>query len=204
MSKISVDENGKYVWEYHMDLNTNRNVFRLVMKIITFIYVFVMIVMLGIVVMTRSFNAENIMWLLKIIIPIFLFVYLLTYVSYRLYIKSLGGVYHVRFEMDENGIKHIPLEKERQYNRDIGKASLLIGALTKNLGLLGTGMYVSTLEEVYSEFSKVVGIKADRKHDLIYVNYVTLYNQVYAEPDDYDFVLNYISDHCPKAKVSEK
>ena len=72
MSKISVDENGKYVWEYHMDMNKNRNVFQLVMKIITFIYVFVMIVMLGIVVMTRSFNAENIMWLLKIIIPIFL------------------------------------------------------------------------------------------------------------------------------------
>ena len=51
---------------------------------------------------------------------------------------------------------------------------------------------------MYSEFGKVRSVKACRRRNLIKVNEVLNHNQVYAEKEDFDFVLNYISSRVPK------
>ena len=204
MKNITVDENGKYVWEYEVDLHRNRNIFDLIMKILTGIFIFIVAVMLILTALDGSLDFEGFWFFLKIAIPIFLFVYLLGCFSYWLYVRSLGGVYHVRFEMDEEGINHIPMKKEQEYNRKIGLVSMIVGMASRNPGQVGTGMYIASLENIYSDFSKVTSVKADRKHDLINVNYMTLNNQVYADREDYDWVFDFIASRCPKARIVDK
>jgi len=52
-----------------------------------------------------------------------------------------------------------------------------------------------------SHFKKVRTVKAERKRNLIKVNEMPTHNRIYVEsPQDYEFVLNYIKSHCPKAK----
>lgn len=204
MKNISIDENGKYVWEYEVDLYQNKVIFDLIMKILTGIFAFIVIVMTALIIMDGSFDWEGMWFFLKIAIPIFLFVYVLGFLSYRYYAYSLGGVYHMRFEMDEEGINHIPMQREREYSRKVGLFSMLVGLFTRNVGQVGSGFYVATLENIYSRFDKVTSVKADRKHDLINVNYVTLNNQVYVGKEDYDFVFDYIASRCPKAKIIDR
>ena len=204
MKNISIDENGKYVWEYEVDLYQNKVIFDLIMKILTGIFAFIVIVMTALVIMDGSFDWEGMWFFLKIAIPIFLFVYVLGFLSYRYYAYSLGGVYHMRFEMDEEGINHIPMQREREYSRKVGIFSMLVGLFTRNVGQVGSGFYVATLENIYSRFDKVTSVKADRKHDLINVNYVTLNNQVYVGKEDYDFVFDYIASRCPKARIVDR
>ena len=203
MNRILEDENGKYVWEYDVDLYRNSNIFGLVMKILSVIFVFIVAVMLFLTALDGSLDWDGFLFFMKIAVPIFLFVYLLGFLSYRYYAYSLGGVYHVRFEMDEEGVSHIPMKREAEYNRNIGLVSMIIGMCTGNAGQVGSGMYIATLEKVYSEFVKVSSVKADRKHDLINVNYMFQNNQIYAEKDDFDFVFDFIADHCPKARISD-
>ena len=204
MKNISIDENGKYVWEYEVDLYQNKVIFDLIMKILTGIFAFIVIVMTALVIMDGSFNWEGLWFFLKIAVPIFLFVYVLGFLSYRYYAYSLGGVYHMRFEMDEEGISHIPMQREREYNQKVGIFSMLVGLFTRNVGQVGSGFYVATLENIYSRFDKVTSVKADRKHDLINVNYVTLNNQIYVGKEDYDFVFDYIASRCPKARIVDR
>ena len=204
MKNISIDENGKYVWEYEVDLYQNKVIFDLIMKILTGIFAFIVIVMTALIIMDGSFDWEGMWFFLKIAIPIFLFVYVLGFLSYRYYAYSLGGVYHMRFEMDEEGINHIPMQREREYSRKVGIFSMLVGLFTRNVGQVGSGFYVATLENVYSRYDRVTSVKADRKHDLINVNYVTLNNQVYVGKEDYDFVFDYIASRCPKARIVDR
>lgn len=203
MSKITRNENGQYVWEYELDMYRNRNIFDLVMKILTVIFVFIIFAVTSMAVFNRTFDLDSLWFFLKIAIPIFLFVYLIAYLAYRFYALSLGGVYHVRFEMDEEGVNHIPMKKEQEYNKKMGLASMVAGMVTKNYGQVGTGMYLASLENIYSQFDKVTSVKADRAHDLINVNYMTQNNQVYADKEDYDFVFDYIASHCPNAKIKD-
>ena len=52
-----------------------------------------------------------------------------------------------------------------------------------------------------SHFKKVRTVKAERKRNLIKVNEALTKNRIYVEdPEDYEFVLRYISERCPKAK----
>ena len=204
MNNIIKDDNGNYIWDYKLDLNKNKNIFILVMKILTLIFVFIVVAVSCIALFNHSFSWDSFIFFIKICIPSFLLVYLIGFISYWIYSKKLKGEYNVTFVMNEKGIKHIPHEREREYMEDVGKASMLIGGMTNNLGTAGSGLYMATLQEVYSDFNKVVIIKTDRKHDLINVNYLTLNNQVYATKDDYDFVLDYIVNHCPNAKVIDK
>lgn len=201
MKKITTDENGRYVWEYEVDMHKNRNIFDLVMKILTVIFAFILVSIPLIALARGTFSFDSLWFFMKIAIPIFLFVYLIGFLAYELYAYSLGGIYHVRFEMDEEGIDHIPMKQERDYERKIGLIGMLTGLFTRNLGQLGSGLYLATAEKVHSRFSQVTSVKSDRRHDLINVNYATLNNQVYVEPEDYDFIFTYIAAHCPKARI---
>ncbi|MBQ2657671.1 MAG: hypothetical protein IJF87_03750 [Erysipelotrichaceae bacterium] len=204
MKNITVNEKGQYVWEYEMDMYQNRNVFDMILKILTGIFAFIVVTIVLMTCINGIFSFDSLWFFLKIAIPIFLFVYLLSFLSYRIYAYSLGGVYHVRFEMDEEGINHIPMKREREYSQKVGIMSMLVGLFTRNVGQVGTGLYVATLENVYSRFDKVTSVRTDRKHDLINVNYVTLNNQVYAAEEDYDFVFDYIASRCHNAKIVDR
>ena len=204
MKKIEIDENGRYVREYELDLYENKNIYELIMKILTVIFAFIVLVIPIVALIDGTFSWDSLWFFLKITIPIFLFVYVAGFVSYRVYAYSLGGVYHVRFEMDEKGVHHIPMKQEQEVGKKSGIMMMLVGLFTRNVGQLGSGMYVATLEDIYSQFDKVTSIRTDRRHDLINVNYVTLNNQVYAAKEDYDFVLDYIIGHCPNATIVDK
>ena len=62
--------------------------------------------------------------------------------------------------------------------------------------------FVAACTGMYSEFATTRKVKPDRKHNTINIRHGMYHNQVFAADEDFDFVLNFITSHCPKLKGS--
>ncbi len=67
--------------------------------------------------------------------------------------------------------------------------------------MAGMGMANYGRNAMESKFANVKSIVQDRSHDLIKVRAGFEYNQIYASPAQYDFVLSHIASHCPNVRV---
>ncbi|MBQ8699539.1 MAG: hypothetical protein IJ521_11185, partial [Schwartzia sp.] len=83
----------------------------------------------------------------------------------------------------------------------VSDIAVIVGALAGNLTLAGMGLANRGRNAMESNFAEVKSIVQDRAHDLIKVRSGFEFNQIYASPAQYDFVLAHIASHCPAAKV---
>ena len=190
---------GKYRWIYEMSLFRNPTIFLLLYKIFFFIC-------LGILAASTIFNAVNddldadtFLGSLKVFFIALGVMTALLVVAYLIYAAAMGGKYIVMFEMDENGINHKQLPKEAKKAKILAGLTMLAGAASGSLTTTGAGIAASRTE-MYSSFESVKKIKAYPRRHLIKVNGTLSHNQVYCESEDFDFVKNYITSRCPKAK----
>jgi hypothetical protein len=108
----------------------------------------------------------------------------------------MGGKYCVVFTMDEKGVKHAQHKAQVKKATLLSELTVLAGVMAKNPTIAGVGKN-SARTEMYTKFSKVSEIRVDRKHETIRIGG----NEVYVKEEDFDFVLGYIEEHCPKATV---
>ena len=199
-NNITLGQDGKYRWQYEMSLIKNPTIFLLVWKIFFFIIVgiFGFIMILG-MVENDDYFSERLLGDLKILGIFVLGMTALVWISCLIYAIIIGGKYIVDFEMDEQGINHAQTPAQAAKTKKIAKATFLMGAATNDLTTMGIGMN-SSRTEMYSEFSKVKKVKAYPRRHLIKVNQTLNHNQVYAAPEDFDFVKTYIINHCTNLK----
>ncbi|MBQ6431991.1 MAG: hypothetical protein IJJ99_08985 [Oscillospiraceae bacterium] len=189
---------GKYRWVYEMPILKNPTIFLLVWKIFFFI-------ILGIFVVSSVFDAvewsneigERLLSNLKIFGYFILGMTVIVVISMLVYAAIMGGKYVVVFEMDENGVNHKQLPKQAKKAQAIGAITALVGLASGNFSTAGAGMLSAARTEMYSEFARVRKVKACPRRHLIKVNQRLYKNQVYADPADFDFVLNFIRAHVP-------
>lgn len=115
-----------------------------------------------------------------------------------------GGIYCVIFEMDDNYVKHIQMQKQFQKSQVLALIVSLAGMMTGNIQATGAGMLAGSKQSSLSSFEKVRSITVNEKRHVIYVNEKLSHNQVYADSADFTFVSNTIISHCKKAKVTYK
>ena len=82
----------------------------------------------------------------------------------------------------------------------LGRTVAGAGGLGGSIGRMGQGSMIAAHTSLSSDFSKVRRIKAFPRRKTIKVNEPLAKNQVYTTAEDFNFVLNYIREHCPKAK----
>ena len=123
-------------------------------------------------------------------------------VSYLILAAMYGWSYQVLFTMDENGVEHRQMKKQFEKAEAIGWLTAAVGLAAGNIGRAGTGLLAATKTSTTSEFQHVRKVRAVQRRDVIYVNQLLEHNQVYVEDADFDFVRNYIEEHCPNAKIT--
>ena len=124
----------------------------------------------------------------------------ISFLAYLIVASMYGWKYIVRFTMDEKGILHDQIPEQKKKAQSLGKAVSGAGVLRGSPGRMGQGFLVASHTSLSSDFSKVRSIKAFRLRATIKVNEPFAKNQVYTTPEDFDFVLKYIREHCPKVK----
>lgn len=197
-SKVTLCEDGKYHWTYPMNMYKNPSIYITVCKIFG--------ILGGIAFITLNISPalhgefDVILGELKywgIAILVFLAI---SGLAYLIVAGMYGGKYVVQFTMDEKELLHEQIPAQKKNARKIGALVGGAGILTGNIGRVGQGMLVASHTSLSSDFSKVKSIKPYRAWGTIKLNEPFAKNQVYTSKEDFDFVLDYIRQHCPKVK----
>lgn len=196
--EVKLCSDGKYHWTYPLNMYKNPSIFLTVCKIFG-ILGGIMFILLNFSLFTNG-DWETFFGNLKywgIAVLVFLAIALL---SYLIVAGMYHGKYIVRFTMDEERLLHDQIPAQKKNARIIGGALAGAGVLTKSPGRTGQGAMVAVHTSLESNFANVKRIKAYRGFGTIKVNAPFSKNQVYTTREDFDFVLDYIRKHCPKAK----
>lgn len=199
-NNIILGKDGKYRWVYEVHLLKNYVILWEVYRVfaISAIICYFLVGCIGFC--SDGFDALKMMVpnpkYVAIVIAAILVIGLL---GYFLYAALNGWKYCVRFTMDNNEVVHEMMPKHAKKAQVVSTLAVLAGLMAGKPGVMGAGMLAARTTSV-STFMNVRKVKGVKRRNLIKVNERLFRNQVYAEKEDFDFVYNFICEHCPNAK----
>ncbi len=195
---IVMDTKGKYRWVYELPMHKSLFLLAEVWRVLGIAVLIVMIFGTIVNILNGSGLQASLSFagILAIVLGILL---VLSIPSYFIVMKAGNGKYTVLFEMDDSGIDHIAIKTEATKALEI--LTILAGIAGKSHGTTAAGALAATGGSLYSRFANVRKIKADRENNLIRVNGRLTRNMIYAADEDFDFVYDFITDHCPQAEI---
>ena len=204
-SRVALCKDGKYRWTYEFNMLKNPSIIVVVYKIFGILLSIPFII--HVIALARNGELQKEwndrlwsgsnpkVWL--VIMAVFVVIILL---AYLLVAWMYGGKYIVHFTMDENCIVHEQEAAQSKRAQKLGLLTALVGIFAKRPSTIGAGMLAASRTTFTSDFPNVRRIKPRRALKLIKVNKLLERNQVYVPREDFDFVLDFIRRHCPKAK----
>lgn len=204
-SRVSLCKDGKYRWTYEFNMLKNPAIILVVYKI--FLILLSIPFIINVIALARNGELQKEwndrlwsgsnpkVWL--VVMAVFVVIILL---AYLLVAWMYGGKYIVHFTMDENCIVHEQEAAQSKRAQKLGLLTALVGIFAKRPSTIGAGMLAASRTTFTSDFPNVRRIKPRRALNLIKVNKLLDRNQVYVPREDFDFVLDFIRRHCPKAK----
>ena len=124
----------------------------------------------------------------------------LVFLGYAIVAGMYGGKYTILFTMDEHGVNHEQIPEQAKKAQKLGAITALAGAAAGRPGIVGMGINTAARTSMYSTFADVRSVKRGRWGNVIKIREILSNNQVYARDEDFDFVYNYIREHCPRVK----
>ena len=192
-------DDGTYRWAYEFNMLKNPIILLTVLKIFLLVLVGIWIIFGLFRIGDDGFADAIVAQTKELLIPAAI-LFGLSIVGYIILACIYGWKYCVLFEMNETGIRHIQMEKQYKKAQALGWLTAMAGVAAGKPGVMGTGLLAATKNEQATEFSKVKRLRTFRAFHTIKLDSPLNHNQIYAEPEDYDFVLNYISKRIPKNK----
>lgn len=196
---IMLCQDGKYRWYYEYPLLKNPVILFTIWRVVL-IAVFVPALIVLLSEMSDGFFRAIKQFFVVYGIT-FGVVFVLSCIGYFLLAAMYGFQYIVLFEMDEEGVTHTQQGKQFKKAQAIGWLTTLVGAAKGSPGTMGAGILAGSKQTMRSEFknvSRVIGLK---RRNTIKVNQLFAKNQIYVRAEDYDFVWDYITSRCEKAKI---
>lgn len=203
-SQITLCPDGKYRWAYEFDLYRNPTILLMLFKIFGIIIAAGLVLFFGELTfdMIRGYaDTEDLIGAITGALTFCVGWVVLVTVSYYIYAAIQGGKYCVMFEMDGEGVVHCQYEKQVEKAQVLGLINVLAGVASGNPTQAGVGINSAVNTEMVSSFAEVKSIKGYKRRGVVKVNETLEKNQVYADGADYDFVFEYICEHCPNATV---
>ena len=189
---IKKSDDGTYRWVYEFNMLKNPIILLTVLKIFLLVLVGMWVVFGLFRIGNDGFVGAFVAQTKELLIPAMI-LFGLSIVAYIILACIYGWKYCVLFEMNETGIRHIQMEKQYKKAQAIGWLTAMAGAAAGKPGVAGTGLLAATKNEQATEFSKVKRMRSFRALHTIKLDGLLNHNQIYAEPKDFDFVLEYIS-----------
>ena len=199
-STITLCSDGFYRWTYEFSMYRNPTILLTVWKVMAFAFGLVWLFVAGICLFDNGFDAQEQLELIKVFLLLFLGVgVVLGGVSYLILAYIYGGKYCVVFEMDHQGVRHSQMPKQFSKARILGAITSLAGVAQGSFSTAGAGLLAASNSSRYTDFAKVRCGRVDRRFSTIHLNERLNRNQIYVEPQDFDFVLRFISSRVPDA-----
>lgn len=200
MKTILKYENGSYRWVYELPMISSFFLLAEVWRVL----LCAAVLPVGIFMIISVLSGEGIkgaLGLLGTAAIVFGILFVLSIPAYWIVTKANNGKYTVMFEMDDEGIDHIQIKTDKALALE--KLTEIAGSASGKPGLIGQSLLQSSGGSLYSRFVKVKTAKAVPSKNLIILHGMFVRNQVYVDPEDFDFVWEYIKERCIQAKIYE-
>lgn len=200
---IVLGTDGKYHWSYKFNMLKNPTILFILWKMFFWIFIGIFLFLVILDVFDGRFSLENLLELGRGFFIFILAMEAFIAFSYFIYSLIMGSYYYVMFNMDDHGVTHIQMPKQFKKAQAMGWIAFIAGMAAKKPGVAGAGLLSASKQSMSSEWDKVKSIEIFRRRGVIKVNSFLNYNQVYAEPEDFEFVEKFIRSHVPeKCKIS--
>lgn len=200
-TRVEKGDDGVYRWTYALNMLTNPAILVTVLKIIVPLFSIPLIVTLIRTAIDNDWAEawEGNIWNSNIKICIFLVVLFIgiALLSYLIVAAMYKGKYIVHFTMDEKKLVHATDPVQQRKARTMGALTAIAG---RSLTAKGAGVIAASRTTSTTELAMVRRIKVRRHFNLIKINQLLSHNQVYVPSEDFDMVLNFLREHCPKAR----
>ena len=192
-------DDGTYRWVYEFKMLKNPMILLGVQKIFLFVLIGMWVVFGIFRIGNDGFVGAFVAQTKELLIPAAA-LFVLSILGYILLACIYGWKYCVLFEMNETGIRHIQMKKQYKKAQALGWLTAMMGIVAGKPGMAGTGLLAATKNEQATEFRIVKRMRSFRAFHTIKLDGLLNHNQIYTQPEDYDFVLDYISKRIPKKK----
>ena len=202
MERVQQCGDGKYRWIYRMSTLKNPTMMIRMGKIlgVTLLVVYIIAQLASLI----GEGEKPFLQTVEMLTPAILIILAVYIVSYLLWVLLCGGTYVCAFEMDDAGILHAQGQNKTEKQKLIEQMTVLLGAASPVIGILGGGLMASVNSSWKSSFFAVTSLKARRRYNAIYLNEPGCKNIIYVDDRDFDFVWSYIKARCDKAKIDER
>ncbi len=202
-SRVKLYPDGKYRWVYEVPMLKNPTILFDVYKVLGISFGIVWLFNVLLISCEDGLNLRN-LWSFTSGFLILMLVFLVIgYVAYFIVAWSYGWKYIVLFTLDEKEVVHQMMPRQMEKAKVLGALTALVGSVAGKPGVMGAGVLAASRSTSTSVLAKVARLVPRRRLHLIKVNQLLNKNRVFVPDEDFDFVYNFLCQHCPKAKKKE-
>lgn len=199
--KVTLYPDGKYRWYYEYPMLKNPSILITLWKVLLIASCAPVLVVTIADAFGKGFFQA--LWdALQVMFVVFGILSVLAVVAYLILAALYGWKYDVIFVMDEKGILHSQQPKQFRKGRAISVVAALASVAAGKPTMVSHNISAARRSQTYSSFDNVRHIEGKRKRNVIYLSEPLNHNQIYVSDEDYDFVLSYITEKCPKAQTN--
>ena len=191
---------GKYRWVYDVPMLKNPSILFEVFFVlgVSFGVVWLFVMLLG--GCSSHFRLSEMWDITRGFLILMAVFFVLGCVAYFFVSWYYGWKYSILFIMDEQEVVHKQLPSTLGKARAIGKLTALAGAAGGKAGVAGLGILAANRTSMDTSYSSVRRLIACRRLHLIKVRERFSRNMVFVGDEDFDFVYQFLCEHCPQAR----
>ncbi len=192
---------GKYRWVYDVPMLKNPTILFDVYWVLVISFGIVWLFIMSMIACDGHMDLTDAWSFTRGFLLLILFFFVIGYVAYFFVAWYYGWKYSILFIMDEKEVVHKQLPGTEGKARAIGKLTALAGGKP---GMVGMGILVANRTSMTTSLSNVRRLIPRRSMNLIKVNQLFSRNRVFVADEDFDFVFNFLSEHCPPSATKGK
>ena len=202
-SRVKLYPDGKYRWVYEVPMLKNPTILFDVYKVLGISFGIVWLFNVLLISCEDGLNLRNLWGFTSGFLILMLVFLVIGYLAYFIVAWYYGWKYIVLFTLDEKEVVHQMMPRQIEKAKVLGALTALIGSVAGKPGVMGAGVLASSRSTSTSVLANVARLVPRRRLHLIKVNQLLNKNRVFVPDEDFDFVYNFLCQHCPKAKKKE-
>ena len=199
-NRVTLCPDGKYRWVYEVPMLKNPSILIDVYKVLGISFGIVWLFNVIIIGCDDGLTLKSLWDSTSGFLALMGAFLIIGYMAYVIVAWCYGWKYVVLFTLDEREVVHQQMPRQVKKAMLLGALTAMVGGAAGKPGVVGTGLLAASRTSTTSVLADVARLVPCRRHHLIKVNQLLNKNRIFVPDEDFDFVYDFLCQHCPKAK----